>query len=219
MWCVGRITQEYRERMYNLLDLYAKPYDAKEPVVCVDEKSKQLLEQTRPIIPGGCGRILKEDYEYLRAGTANIFVAVEPRAGHRELQVTPQRTKPEFVAFVEYLAESVYRTARRIHLVLDNLNIHFPAAFVDVLGTRKASRLLRRLVFHHTPKHASWLNMAELEIGILHRQCIRGRIGTLPALAANVASWQVHRNAERTCIDWRFTRKDADRKLARHYVA
>src|SRR3974390_2022083 len=122
MWCIGRITVEYRERMYDLLGLYAKPYDPTEPVVCLDEKSKQLLEQTRGPIPVAPGQVAKEDYEYKRAGTRNLFVAVEPKAGHREVKVTRRRTKPTFVPFVHFLALEVYARARKIHLVLDNLN-------------------------------------------------------------------------------------------------
>ena len=166
MWCIGRITAEYRERMYDLLGLYAKPYDPREPVVCLDEKSKQLLEQTRQPLPATPGQVAKEDYEYKRAGTRNLFVAVEPKAGHREVEVTRQRTKPDFVAFVQYLAQEVYTQARKIHLVLDNLNTHFRASFEEVMGLEAAGVLLSRLEFHYTPKHASWLNMAEIEIGI-----------------------------------------------------
>lgn len=219
MWCIGLITEEYRRRMYDLLALYAKPYDRREPVVCVDEKSKQLLEHTRPMLPARCGVVLKEDYEYRRAGTCNLFVAVEPRGGRRQVQVTAQRTKPEFVSFIRHLLTKVYATAHRVHLVLDNLNTHFRSTFVEVLGAREAKALLRRIEFHYTPKHASWLNMAEIEIGILDRQCIGGRIANIADLATNVAAWQQHRNAQRQGIEWRFTRRDADRRLGRHYVA
>ena len=117
MWCIGRITAEYRERMYELLGLYAKPYDVAEPVVCLDEKSKQLLQQTRRPIPGAPGQMAKEDYEYKRAGTRNLFVAVEPKGGHREVEVTWQRTKSDFVVFVKFLALEVYAQARKIHLL------------------------------------------------------------------------------------------------------
>ena len=219
MWCIGRITAEYRERMYDLLGLYAKPYDPTEPVVCLDEKSKQLLEQTRRPIPAAPGQVAKEDYEYKRAGTRNLFVAVEPKAGHREVEVTRRRTKPDFVAFVQYLAQEVYTQARKIHLVLDNLNTHFRASFEEVLGLEAATVLLSRLEFHYTPKHASWLNMAEIEIGILDRQCIGGRMGTEDRLCAAVNAWEQRRNEERRRIEWTFSRQDADKKLSRHYVA
>jgi hypothetical protein len=219
MWCIGQITAEYRERMYALLELYAKPYDAAEPVVCLDEKSKQLLEQTRRPIPALPGRVTKEDYEYKRAGTRNLFVAVEPQAGHREVEVTRRRTKPDFVAFVQHLAQEVYAQAGKIHLVLDNLNTHFRASFEEVLGLEAATVLLSRLEFHYTPKHASWLNMAEIEIGILDRQCIGGRMGAEDRLRSAVNAWEQRRNEERRRIEWTFSRQDADQKLSRHYVA
>jgi hypothetical protein len=219
MWCIGRITEEYRQRMYDLLALYARPYDRREPVVCVDEKSKQLLEHSRPVLPGGCRAVRKEDYEYRRAGTCNLFVAVEPRAGQRQVQVTARRTKEEFVGFVCHLVNTAYASARKIHLVLDNLNTHFRATFEQVMGVREATVFLRRVQFHYTPKHASWLNMAEIEIGVLERQCIGGRVGSAVLLAAQVVTWQERRNSERRRIEWRFTRSDADRKLGRHYVA
>ncbi len=217
MWCIGNITEEYRQRMYELLELYAKPYDRREPVICLDKKSKQLLKHTRQPLAGGVGIVRKEDYEYKRGGTCNLFVAVEPRAGRREVQVTRRRTKQDFVDFIRHLLGTIYAGARRIHLVADNLNIHFRKAFVDVLGTRQAALLLRRVEFHYTPKHASWLNMAEIEIGILERQCTRQRIPTLEVMTRQVAAWQQQRNAEKRSIEWRFTRRDADRKLGRHY--
>ena len=219
MWCIGRITVEYRERMYDLLGLYAQPYDPTEPVICLDEKSKQLLEQTRGPIPVAPGQVAKEDYEYKRAGTRNLFVAVEPKAGHREVAVTRRRTKPDFVAFVQYLAQEVYAQARKIHLVLDNLNTHFRASFEAVMGTDAARVFLSRLEFHYTPKHASWLNMAEIEIGILGRQCTGGRIGSESRLCAEVLAWEQRRNQERRRIEWKFSRQEADQKLSRHYVA
>jgi hypothetical protein len=218
MWCIGQITTEYRERMYDLLGLYAEPYDPAQPVVCLDEKSKQLLKQTRRPIAAGPGQIAKEDYEYKRAGTRNLFVAVEPKAGHREVEVTCRRTKADFVAFVQFLALEVYAQASKIHLVLDNLNTHFRASFEAVMGLEEATVLLSRLEFHYTPKHASWLNMAEIEIGILDRQCIGGRVADETRLRSEVLAWEQRRNQERCRIDWKFTRQDADRKLSRHYV-
>jgi len=218
MWCIGRITAEYRERMYALLELYAEPYDPSEPVVCLDEKSKQLLKQTRSPIAAAAGQIAKEDYEYQRAGTRNLFVAVEPKAGHRQVEVTCRRTPSDFVSFVQFLAVEVYAQARKIHLVLDNLNTHFRASFEAVMGLEAATAFLSRLEFHYTPKHASWLNMAEIEIGILDRQCLGGRVADETRLRSEVLAWKQRRNHERCRIDWKFTRQDADRKLARHYV-
>lgn len=219
MWCIGRITTEYRERMYSLLGVYARPYNAQEPVICVDEKSKQLLRQTRtPLLlrPGQCAR---QDYEYKRSGTRNIFMAVEPKGGHRLVQVTLRRTKVDFVSFVKHLVETVYATAVTVHLVLDNLNTHFRQTFVDVLGEAAATVLLLRVEFHYTPKHASWLNMAEIEIGIMDRQCTGQRIASDELLKAEVQSWQQQRNAVGRGIEWKFTRQEADRKLCHHYVS
>jgi hypothetical protein len=218
MWCIGRITEEYRERMYDLLGLYAKAYDAAEPVICLDEKSKQLLEQTRRPLPAGPGQIAKEDYEYRRAGTRNLFVAVEPQAGHRQVRVTQRRTKLDFVEFVQHLAQRVYATAHKIHLVLDNLNTHFRTSFEEVMGMQAATAFLARVQFHYTPKHASWLNMAEIEIGILDRQCTGRRIGEETRLRSEVLAWEQQRNQARCRIEWKFTRQDADKKLSRHYV-
>jgi len=144
--------------MYDLLELYAMPYCEKEPVVCVDEKSKQLLQQTRTPIAARPGKPMKEDYEYRRAGTRNIFMAVEPKGGQRQAEVTARRTKSDF------------------HLVMDNLNTHLRSSFEEILGDERAEQMLKRVKFHYTPKHASWLNMAEIEIGIMDRQCTGGRL-------------------------------------------
>ena len=218
MWCIGQITQEYRHRMYELLALYAKPFDAREPVVCIDEKSMQLIGHSRTPLPMSAGVIAKHDYEYVRKGTSNLFVAVEPKAGQRVVSVTEQRGKADFVEFVTALLGGAYATARRVNLVLDNLNTHFRKSFEDVLGRRAADKLLRRVQFHYTPKHASWLNMAEIEIGILSRQCLDRRLGDRETLRREVQQWQLDRNATSQSIEWKFTRQDADRKLGRHYV-
>ena len=160
----------------------------------------------------------KQDYEYVRNGTTNLFVAVEPRGGKRVVSVTERRGKIDFVAFINGLLTGAYAKARRIHLVLDNLNTHFRKCFDDVLGVRAAKKLLRRVRFHYTPKHASCLNMAEIEIGILSRQCLDRRISSRELLQSEVDAWQQSRNAEQRTIEWKFTRQDADRKLGRHYV-
>jgi hypothetical protein len=219
MWCIGKITPQYRQRMYNLLDLYERPYNRDEPVVCIDEKSKQLLAPVRPNLPPKAGQTEKEDYEYERKGTRNLFVAVEPLAGWRQVQVTLQRKTVDFVHFVRRLLQGRYRRAKRVHLVLDNLNTHFAKGFVEVLGAKRAERLLKRVVFHYTPTHASWLNMAEIEIGILDKQCLKGRIASAEQLVAAVDAWLKRRNQQKKTINWTFTRKDADKKMGKHYVA
>ena len=219
MWCIGRLTEEYRQRMYDLLDLYARPLRQGEPVVCLDEKSKQLLKDSRTPLPIRPGTPIRQDYEYVRAGTCNVFGAVERKGGRRTVLVPDRRAKTDFVAFVRYLLEQVYAKARRVHLVMDNLNTHFRKCFEEVLGAKEAKALLRRVVFHYTPKHASWLNMAEIEIGILDRQCLNRRLPNRAALVAEVDAWQQRRNADQRGIAWSFTRQDADKKMTRHYVS
>jgi hypothetical protein len=218
MWCIGALTDEYRHRMYSLLELYARPLSRSEPVVCIDEKSLQLIGHSRAPLPMTARSSAKDDYEYTRNGTTNLFVAVEPKAGRRIVSVTDHRGKADFVTFVQELLVGAYAKARRVHLVLDNLNTHFKKCFDDVLGERAAAKLLRRVEFHHTPKHASWLNMAEIEIGILSRQCLHRRVASQQSLRSEVDAWQQARNAERRTIEWKFTRQDADKKLGRHYV-
>ncbi|GAC1533397.1 MAG: hypothetical protein NVS2B4_13660 [Ramlibacter sp.] len=219
MWCIGALTKEYRNRMYALLELYARPLSAAEPVICIDEKSLQLIGHSRQPLPMTEGTPAKHDYEYTRNGTTNLFVAVEPKAGQRIVSVTRHRGKVDFVAFVSELLTGAYAKARRVHLVLDNLNTHFKKCFDDVLGTRAATKLLRRVQFHYTPKHASWLNMAEIEIGILSRQCLNRRIDSRQLLRIEVDAWQQARNALQRTIGWQFNRQDADHKLSRHYVS
>lgn len=204
--------------MYDLLELYARPYRKEEPVICVDEKSKQLLQQTRTPIAARPGVPIREDYEYRRTGTRNIFLAVEPKGGYRQAEVTVRRAKPDFVRFIGRLVEKVYAGAQKIHLVMDNLNTHFRNSFEEILGIERAEQMLARVEFHYTPKHASWLNMAEIEIGVMDRQCIGGRVPSEAMLRSEVAAWMHRRNQAKTRIEWKFTRQDADDKLSRHYV-
>ncbi len=219
MWCIGVLNADYRGRMYDLLELYARPYCEHEPVICIDEKSKQLLNDARPRLPIKPGAPAKYDYEYVRAGTCNVFVALEPKGKRRVMRVTQRRTKPEFVAFVQRLLERTYASARKVHLVLDNLNTHFCLSFEQVLGRAAATALLRRVQFHYTPKHASGLNMAEIEISILEQQCLARRLLDRAQVVREVSAWQRRRNTQRRGIEWTFTRQDADRKLSRHYVS
>ena len=218
MWCIGKLTPQYRTRMYDVLDLYHQPYNPDEPVVCVDEKSKQLLSDTR--VPLACkpGASSKQDYEYERHGTRNLFVAVEPLAGWRQVQVTRHRKKPDFVHFIRQLLQGRYRLAKTVHIVLDNLNTHFAKCFVEVLGEKRAAKLLARIQFHYTPAHGSWLNMAEIEIGILDKQCLNRRIPTEEKIVAEVKAWKRKRNRQRKTIDWTFTKEKADKKLGKYYV-
>lgn len=219
MWCIGVLSDEYRRRMYALLELYARPMSRAEPVICIDEKSLQLIGDSRDRLPMVAHSPAKLGYEYVRNGTTNLFFAVEPKARMRVVSVTAHRGKTDFVAFIDELLTGVYARARRIHLVLDNLNTRFRKCFDDVLGQRAANKFLRRVEFHYTPKHASWLNMAEIEIGILSRQRLDRRIPDRHAPQTEVHAWQQARNAERRIIEWSFTRQDADRKLGHHCVS
>jgi DDE superfamily endonuclease len=196
--------------MEDILDLYAKPYNPLQPVLCFDEKSKQLLQDTRPVKNTKEGKPRRRDYEYERNGTRNIFVTVEPKGGHREVTVTKQRKKPDFAAEMKRIIELPrYERATNIHIVLDNLNTHFEKSFTETFGEEETGRIMSRIQFHYTPKHASWLNMAEIEIGILSRQSIRGRIPTEEKLVEKAGLWQERRNGKQATINWKFTVKDA----------
>jgi hypothetical protein len=219
MWCIAEITEEYRKRMYKLLALYARPYDSKFPVVCLDEKSKQLMEDVRGVIPLKPGSPAKYDSEYSRNGTRNIFVAVEPLAGKREIKVTLQRKKADFAYFLKELITQVYCHAKKIRLVLDNLNIHFAASLYETFSKEEADRLLSKVEFYYTPKHGSWLNMAEIEINMMDRECLNRRIGKEDILKREVECWAQLRNRIKKKINWSFTKKQADRKLSKYYVA
>ena len=219
MWCIGKLTKEYRQRMYRILDLYNKPLDTKKPVVCMDEKSKQLIEHKRQPLPMKADKAQRIDSEYKRNGTRNIFVAVEPKAGIHMTQVTKTRTKKDFALFVKYLLTEVYKGIEKVCLVLDNLNTHFAKSFYETFSPQEASALLNRIEFYYTPKHGSWLNMAEIEIGILDEECIGCRIGSEKKLANIVKLWTVQRNKDKKMINWQFTKRDAYNKLSKHYVS
>jgi len=219
MWCIQAITEEYRSRMYRLLKLYQEGYNPNSPLVCMDEKSKQLLQDSRQPIKAKPGKLEKYDYEYKRKGTCNIFLAVAPKAGMRIVKVTDTRTKEDFAYFVEDLVEKHFRKSNYIQLVLDNLNTHFEGSLFETFGKRKATRILKKIRFIYTPKHGSWLNMAEIEINIMDRQCTGGRIDSKEKLTSDVMIWSKKRNDKQCDIEWKFTRQDADKKLSKHYVA
>lgn len=209
MWVIPTLTPEFVERMEDVLDLYGKPYNPREPVLCFDEKSKELRRDARPVI---YGTIIRRDYEYVRNGTANVFITVEPEAGYRTTRATQHRKKPDFAREIRRIVNlSRYRKAKRIHIVLDNLNTHGEHSLIQTLGKREAKHILRRLAFHHTPKHASWLNMAEIELSILGRQALNRRIPTITALRIHLKAWQARRNKSMMKINWRFTKQDARR--------
>lgn len=217
MWCVPTLDEEFKSRMENLLKLYSKPYDKKNPVICLDEKPYQLLGDARKSTLPKPGKIAKQDYEYKRKGIGNIFVAVEPKGQKRYTEVTKRRTRIDFAHFVNNLIAQ-YPKAKKIHLVLDNLNTHNKKSFVKAFGEKKANKIMSRIKFHYTPKHASWLNMAEIEISVLARQCLKSRIPILNKLQAKVQSWQDNRNSEKVGINWSFTKKDAKNIFKELYV-
>jgi hypothetical protein len=214
MRCIVALTEQPRQRMYELLALDVRLHCDREPVVCLDEKSTRLLADSRAALPMRPGRPGRQDYECRRQGTYSLFVAVEPHAGRRCVLVTERRAKLDFARFTRNLLEYVYRSARRVHLGMDNLR----SCFEEVLGVNAAQRLRRRVEFHYTPKHASWLNMAEIEIGVLTRQCLDRRMPDLRTVRREISAGLKRRNASRCTIEWSFTRQDTDRKMRRHYV-
>ena len=217
MWCIQTINTEYRKRMYNVLDIYEESYDPKNPFICIDEKPKQLLEDKRNPIPMKPGILEKYDYEYIRNGTANIFMAVEFKAGKRMTQVTTNRTKKDFAQFVKAVLDK-YLETKNIRLVMDNLNTHKEKAFVETFGKEEAEKILKKVEFHCTPKHASWLNAAEIEINVMDVECTGRRVRDIKSLNTEVEAWTKRRNEQKKKINWKFTSKMADQKLSKHYV-
>ena len=203
--------------MEDVLEVYTRPYDPTRPVVCLDETSKQLVAETRTPLPAEPGQPQRVDYEYERQGTANLFMAVEPLAGQRYVTVTDRRTAVDFARIVKDLLEVRYPHADKVVLVLDNLNTHKPAALYQAFEPAVAWRLLERLEIHHTPKHGSWLNMAEIELSVLSQQCLNRRIPDAVTLVREVAAWQQARNADPRPVNWRFTTADARIKLKHLY--
>ena len=203
--------------MEDVLDLYAEAYDAERPVVCFDETSTQLLADVREPLPVQPGRPRRQDYEYRRAGTRNIFLTCEPRAGWRHVASTERRAMQDFAHQMQWLVDTAYPDAPVIRVVLDNLNTHRPASLYETFPAAEARRIAKRLEFHHTPKHASWLNMAEIEFSVLTRDCLRGRHGDDAALARAIYACEARRNAAQATIDWRFSTQDARTKLHRLY--
>lgn len=203
--------------MEDVLEVYHRPYDAKRPVVCMDECSKQLIGEVREPLPPKPGHVAKQDSEYERKGTANVFMAVEPLAGKRTTQVTERRTRVDWAVFVQMLLTTVYASAEKVVLVMDNLNTHDIASLYEAFAPEIALALAARLEIHYTPKHGSWLNMAETELSILSRQCLERRIDDRDLMAREIATWQADRNAAIVRINWQFNTADARIKLKRLY--
>lgn len=203
--------------MEDVLDLYAQPLQRWRPVVCFDERPVQLLSHTRDPLPMQSGQVKRYDYEYKREGTANLFMMCQPLAGWREVKATPQRKKVDFAVCMQQLVDVHFPYAEVIRVVLDNLNTHTPAALYEAFAPDEARRILRKLEFHFTPKHGSWLNMAEIEISILSRQCLKQRVSSLEQLAAISRKWTAARNTQQAKIHWCFDVTQARTKLARLY--
>lgn len=203
--------------MEDVLEIYKQPYDPLRPVVCLDETNRQLIGETVPPIPAKPGSVRKHDYEYVRNGVADIFMMFEPLAARRYTAVTDTRTRIDFAMCLRDLSDKYYRHAEKILLVMDNLNTHSLASLYEAFPPEEARRLAERFEIHYTPKHASWLNMAEIEIGIMARQCLRERIPTKQIMANIVAAWTASRNDASLTVNWRFSTHDARIKLIHLY--
>ena len=203
--------------MEDVLDLYAEPYDPQRPVVCFDETSTQLLAETRPALPAQPGLPRRQDYEYRREGTRNLFLACEPLAGWRQVAVTQRRTMQDFAHQMRWLVDEAYSEVSVVRVVLDNLNTHRMASLYETFPAAEARRIARRLEFHYTPKHGSWLNMAEIEFSVLSRCCLRQRLPDEDMLRRETQALVQERNAARATINWRFNTQDARTKLHRLY--
>lgn len=203
--------------MEGVLELYSRPYDPQEPVVCFDERPVQLVSETRVPLPPEPGKPERYDYEYKREGTCNLFAFFQPLQGWRHIKVTKHRTSEDFALCMQYLVDVLFPEAAQIHLVLDNLNTHTPAALYQTFPPEEALRILSKLEFHYTPKHGSWLNMVELEFSVLSRQCLERRIPSITKLRQEIEAWEQERNQNRATVNWRFSTADARTRFERLY--
>jgi hypothetical protein len=204
-------------RMEDVLDVYTTPYDPRRPQVCFDEHMVQLIGETRQPIPSKPGRPERFDYEYRRNGTRNLFLFFQPWLGWRHVRVTERRTKIDFAHCMRYLVDDLFPESDKVVVVLDNLNTHSPASLYEAFEPAEAKRILDRLEFHYTPKHGSWLNMVEIEIGVLCEQCLADRIPDQDTLCREIAAWVATRNGQQATVNWQFTSMDARNKLKRLY--
>lgn len=212
-----RENAEFVYHMEDVLALYHQPYNPAYPLICFDEASKQLVKETRQPLPAQPGQVQRYDYEYERNGTRNLFMFSEPLSGWRHVEVTQRRTKQDWAHCMRQVVDEMFPEAECIRVVLDNLNTHNPAALYEFFDAAEARRLLDKLEFHYTPKHGSWLNMAEIEFSVLTRQCLDRRIPDAETLCSEVAAWEKARNAQASSINWQFTTEDARIKLAQLY--
>jgi transposase len=217
MWCIPKIDAAYVARMEDVLDLYAEAPDPQRPVVCFDESPTQLIGEVRQPIPAAPGQPERYDYEYRRNGTVNLFVFLDAHRPWRKVKVTDQRTACDFAHCMRDLADLHYPKAETVRVVLDNLSTHSPAALYEAFPAAEARRLLRRLEFHYLPKHASWLNMVEIEIGVLRTQCLDRRIGERHRLVREIAAWERQRNLAKARVKWMFTTERARTTMAHAY--
>ncbi len=217
MWCIPRVDAEYVARMEDVLDLYAEAPDPKRPVVCFDESPTQLIGEMRQPIPAESGRLQRYDYEYRRNGTVNLFIFLDAHRSWRRVKVTERRTADDFALCMRELSDIHFPEAERIRVVLDNLSTHSPGALYAAFPASEARRILRRLEFHYTPKHASWLNMVEIEIGVLKSQCLDRRIDNKERLVSEITAWERQRNLSGARINWMFSTEKARAKMARAY--
>ena len=217
MWCIPKVDGEYVARMEDVLDLYAEAPDPERPVICFDETPVQLIGEVRQPIPAEPGRLQRYDYEYRRNGTVNLFVFLDAHRPWRKVKVTARRTAEDYAQCMRDLVDVHYPEAACIRVVQDNLSTHSAGALYDAFPPAEARRILRRLEFHYTPKHASWLNMVEIEIGVLQRQCLDRRIDDPQSLVREIAAWERQRNATGARIEWMFTINKARTKLGRAY--
>jgi hypothetical protein len=216
-WCIGKPSASYVAKMEDVLDVYERPYDAKRPVVCLDETSKELRDTPRGSLPRQPERPERQDYEYARNGVCNLFMVVEPLRGWRKVRVTDRRTAQDFAEQLRILVDEDFADADRIVLVTDNLNTHTLACLYERFEPAQARRIASKLEWHYTPEHGSWLNIAECELSVLARQCLDRRIPDKTTLEQEAATWEARRNAARVAVDWQFTTADARIKLKRLY--
>lgn len=217
-WCIPpKANAEFVWKMEDVLEVYKRPYDPQRPVVCLDETSKQLIGETRTPVPAAPGRVAHYDSEYVRNGVANLFMMFEPLAGQRDVKVTERRTRTDYAECLRHLSDERYPDAEIIVLVQDNLNTHSPASLYEAFPPAEAQRLAGRFEWHYTPKHGSWLDMAEIELGILSRQCLSQRIDNIEELREETTAWEKNRDAAEVKVNWQFTTADARTKLKSLY--
>jgi hypothetical protein len=216
---IPTVSAEFVYHMEDVLDLYAEPEDPKRPRVCFDECPYQLISEVRTVIPAAPGQVERQDYEYKREGTCNLFMMVCPERGWRHVKVTARRTILDVAHCLKDLVDVHFRDADVVRLVMDQLNTHTLSVLYEVFDPSEARRIARKLEIHHTPKHGSWLNMAEIELSVLNGQCLDRRLPDMPTVRREVAAWQQRRNQAKATIDWRFTNETARSKLERIYPA